>query len=263
VLNHPYYVPPNLEEVKLFINGHNVKNCSEEEFRLSKDPVKECSSFNYNQWKGECGTPSITHAYEITQFLDLDHSNILISLLDTIKSHFEGHYDKITLGIHVGGASYCNLNQLTLSQYNINIYFEPFMNTSIIHYSTDVQGVINNLICEIQAINLVDNTESITKSIGLKIGFPLHINDENDKKFINKIIEISKLIYVNFINAICLSTFQTFYILQKRTDRNNFSFISCPSQNTQKRVDSIDFNKIKEKYQRRSVLELESSITEL
>ena len=44
----------------------------------------------------------------------------------------------------------------------------------------------------------------------IKKWFPLHINNENNKKLINKIIEISKDIYVNFINAIFYLYFKLF-----------------------------------------------------
>jgi hypothetical protein len=227
----------NKEKIDLNIESYSKKKCSEREFRLSKNPIEYCDNEAYRQFLGECSEPGIISSYKTKEFLSEEVSNKLIELLSVIQTKFIDNYNKVTLGIHVGGSSFCYLSELSQSQYNFNIYFDPnttsmITNTNnlILVYSMNFLDQIEMLICKIQSIDL-NNTVNQTESLALKIGFPLHINNKFDKAFIVKIIEISQQIYINFINAMCSSIFQTFYLLKNSAHITNFSYIECPEQN--------------------------------
>jgi hypothetical protein len=217
---------PGIKYENLIIKLDSKKNCNEEEFRLAPNPFELCN--NYNEFKGQCSAPSIEDVHKDSQFLSQELSDKLIQFLHTIKTKFEGNYEKVTIGIHVGGNSYCDLPQLTKSQYNFNLKFEPSEQS----YSSDTVNEVDKLMTKIILLDL-QSVEPVTYEVKLKASFPLHTNNIYDLQFYNQLKEVTNYVYVNFINAMCLSTFQTFYKLKTFSNKTKFSFISCPQQNDQ------------------------------
>lgn len=215
-----------LDEFQIKFTLDDKIMCSVEEFRLAPNPFKLCLNARDPKFLGECSVPSIEDAHKTNAFLSESVSSKLIELLDLIKEKFQSNYKQVTLGIHVGGTSFCGLSQITKSKYNFNIYFDPWHSL----YSPELIGEITKQIEFIRSIDL-DSSEPVTHEIRIRAGFPLHTNSEPDNNFIKSIIAISEHIYVNFINAMCLSEFQTFYKLKNFSNPDNFSFVSCPAQN--------------------------------
>jgi hypothetical protein len=67
------------ESIGINIDG-SLKICSEHEFRMSKQPFELC--LNSNDFKGECGEPSIRYAHTQSGFLVQDIFDKLMQLFE-------------------------------------------------------------------------------------------------------------------------------------------------------------------------------------